>query len=334
MSNNGWLELSVKAESEAVEAITELFSRYGYNQGVVIEEAIKPGPDGGAEIDYTAPVTIRTYLPVSTEAEPEQAENIQRLREGLYYLGRMLHIEDLQVEAKREEDWANAWKEFYQVHRLGKRTVIKPPWQAYEPEPDDIIIEIDPGMAFGTGLHPTTRLCLLLLEEILPPLASANIKAVDVGTGSGILAIAAAKLGAGLVVGVDTDQVAVRAAAENVERNNLSDKIILARGSLAVEAGGTANGGFYSFPEEDQQTPPELAQNLPCRLVIANIIARVLIFLAPHFAGALEQGGMLVSSGIISEKADEVVAAFEAAGLKVEERRQEGDWIALLAKKL
>jgi ribosomal protein L11 methyltransferase len=246
----------------------------------------------------------------------------------------MLRIEDLQVETRQEEDWANAWKEFYQVHRLGKRTVIKPPWQAYEPEPDDIIIEIDPGMAFGTGLHPTTRLCLLFLEDILPPLAHENIKAVDVGTGSGILAIAAAKLGAGLVVGVDTDQVAVQAAAENVARNNLSDKIILARGSLAVELGGTANGGFYSFPEEDQQTPPELAQHLPFRLVIANIIARVLIFLAPHFAGALEQGGMLVSSGIISEKADEVTAAFEAAGLKVEERRQEGDWVALLAKKL
>jgi len=335
---NYWLELAVKAEPEAVEPITELFSRYGYNQGVVIEEAVTPGPDGGVEIDFTAPVTIRTYLPVTPEAEPDREsdglsrdERIQKLREGLWHLGRMLHIEDLEVSQKREEDWANAWKEYYQVHRVGRRTVIKPPWQDYEPLPDDIVVEIDPGMAFGTGLHPTTRLCLLFLEETLSQ--NQKIKALDIGTGSGILAIAAARLGAETVVGVDTDPVAIRAAAENVERNGLTGQVILATGSLAVEQGGTIHGGFYSFPEEAQQTPPELSEYLPYNLIIANIIARILIFLAPAMALALTPGGGIIASGIISEKVAGVIEAFEAAGLKIVEQRNEGDWVALYARK-
>jgi ribosomal protein L11 methyltransferase len=329
---NSWLELAVEAEAEAVEAITELFSRYGYNQGVVIEEPVKPGPDGGAEIDPQGPVTVRTYLSLSPESRPEQEEQIQKLREGLYYLGRMLRIGDLQVAERREEDWANAWKEFYQVHRLGARTVIKPPWQEYVPAPADIVIEIDPGMAFGTGLHPTTRLCLLLMEEALPEMLAQQdeIKALDVGTGSGILAIAAAKLGAGLTVAVDTDPVAVQAAAENVSRNSLNDKIMVAAGSLSVIK---SEGSFYSFPEENQRTPPELAQHLPYDVVIANIIARVLEALAPAFNNALKPGGQLIASGIISEKAAEVEQAFQEAGLELLDKRQEGDWVALRAKK-
>jgi ribosomal protein L11 methyltransferase len=321
-ASQSWLELSVKAEPEAVEAITELFARYGYNQGVVIEEAVEPGPDGGALRDATAPVVVRTYIPADNKAKA----GIEKLREGLFYLGKLRHIEELQVSERREEDWANAWKEFYQVHRVGRRTVIKPPWQEYAALPDDIVVEIDPGMAFGTGLHPTTRLCLQLMEDQLDP--AWHKKALDLGTGSGILAIAAAKLGIPYILGLDTDAVAIRAARENVERNGLSDKVQMETGSLAVEKNESGEGGFYAFAEEDQRPPEVLAGLLPFDAIIANIIARVLIALAEPMAAALRPGGLLITSGIIAERADEVAAALEQAGLELVERREENDWVA------
>lgn len=314
-----WLELSVLAESEAVEAITELFGKYGYNQGVVIEEAVRPGPDGGAEIDPQALVTVRTYIADT----PEARGGLSKLEEGLFYLGKLRRIEPLQVAERREEDWANAWKEFYQVHRVGRRTVIKPPWQEYDRQPDDLVVEIDPGMAFGTGLHPTTRLCLQLMEDHLNP--AEHQKVLDLGTGSGILAIAAGRMGIPYILGLDTDEVAIRAARQNVSLNGLDSQIEMATGSLAVEKG---EGGFYSFPEEAQRPPEDLAAKLPFDAVIANIIARILIALAEPMAQALRPGGLLITSGIIGEKADEVAAALEKAGLELVEKREESDWVA------
>jgi ribosomal protein L11 methyltransferase len=329
----GWLELAVVAEREAVEPVTELFVRYGYNQGVVIEEQVTPGKDGGAEIDPTAPVVIRTYVPVTLTVEEtyEDPPNLQPLREGLYFLGRMLHIEDLKVELRHEEDWANAWKEFYQVHRIGKRTVIKPPWQEYETVEHDVVIEIDPGMAFGTGLHPTTRLCLLALEEYLEHVENNTV--LDLGTGSGILALAAAKLGAAQVIAVDTDAVAVRSAQENVERNGLEAKISTALGSLAIEKTATVEGEFYAFSEEDQRTPPELSAALPFDVIVANIIARIISALAGAMYAALKPQGILICSGIIEERTKETLVALQSAGFLLLERKQEGDWVVLVLKK-
>lgn len=314
-----WLELSVLAETEAVEAITELFGKYGYNQGVVIEEAVEPGPDGGAVIDPQALVTVRTYIP----ATPEARAGVNKLEEGLYYLGKLRRIEPLKVAEIHEEDWANAWKEFYQVHRVGRRTVIKPPWQEYERQPDDLVVEIDPGMAFGTGLHPTTRLCLQLMEDQLDP--TTHQKVLDLGTGSGILAIAAARLEIPYILGLDTDEVAIRAARQNVTLNGLDSQIEMETGSLAVEKGA---GGFYSFSEEAQRPPDVLASKFPFDAVIANIIARILIALAEPMAQALRPGGLLITSGIIGERADDVAAALEEVGLELVERREESDWVA------
>lgn len=340
----------MEAEPEAVEAITELFARYGYNQGVVIEEQVQPEPDGGAVIDPTAQVKIRTYLPLEPEtdlqtltekaeeedASPEAAslgqhERIQKLREGLYYLGMMRKIGPLEVAERQEEDWANAWKEFYQVHRVGRRSVIKPPWQPYEAAPDDLVIEIDPGMAFGTGLHPTTRLCLILLEDHLNP--AQHKKVLDLGTGSGILAIAAAKLNAPQVIGVDTDPVATRAAQENIERNGLKDHVVIETGSLAVEAGSKAEGGFYSFSEEAQKQPPALTAALPFDAVIANIIARIIVALSESLGRSLRPGGLLITSGIIAERAVEVEESLAAAGFELVEHREESDWVAFAHRK-
>jgi ribosomal protein L11 methyltransferase len=321
-ATESWLELSVLAEPEAVEAITELFGRYGYNQGVVIEEAVLPGPDGGAVVDSQALVTVRTYIPAS----PEARAGLTKLEEGLFYLGRLRRIEPLQVSERREEDWANAWKEFYQVHRVGRRTVIKPPWQEYAAQPDDLVVEIDPGMAFGTGLHPTTRLCLQLMENRLDP--QVHRKVLDLGTGSGILAIAAGKLGIPYILGLDTDEVAIRAARQNVALNKLEDRLEMETGSLAIEKNESGSGGFYSFPEEAQKPPPALAAKLPFDAVIANIIARILIALAEPMALALRPGGLLITSGIIGEKAAEVAEALDQAGLELVERREESDWVA------
>lgn len=211
---------------------------------------------------------------------------------------------------------------------MGRRTLIKPPWQEYAPLPDDIVVEIDPGMAFGTGLHPTTRLCLQLLEDHVDP--AVHHKALDLGTGSGILAIAAAKLGLPYILGVDTDEVAVRAARENVARNGLSERVKMETGSLAVEVNAPVDGGFYAFSDDAQQPPPELLAALPFDLVIANIIARVLSALAPAMASALRPRGLLITSGIIGERAAEVDSALQAAGLTLVEKREESDWVAFV----
>jgi len=148
---------------------------------------------------------------------------------------------------------------------------------------------------------------------------------LDLGTGSGILAIAAGRMGIPYILGLDTDEVAIRAARQNVTLNGLDDQIEMATGSLAVEKG---EGGFYSFPEEAQRPPEDLAAKLPFDAVIANIIARILIALAEPMAQALRPGGLLITSGIIGEKADEVAAALEKAGLELVEKREESDWVA------
>src|SRR5881275_37291 len=216
-----WLELSVEVDPEAVEPVSELFARLGYNSGVVVEQAapdVQAEQDSWDELQYmemdpNRPISVRTYLPVEKGTQ-EKRENIEQ---ALWHLGRMRPVGELHVRECKEEDWANAWKAFYGIQRLGKHIVIKPSWLDYTTKEGDTVLDLDPGMAFGTGLHPTTRLCLVALEEHMRP----GARALDLGTGSGILAIAAAKLGGpdAHVVALDTDGVAVEAALQNVERN-------------------------------------------------------------------------------------------------------------------
>ena len=365
MADTRWLEISVRAEAEAVESLSELFAQYGYNGGVVIEEPIRPDGEGGYLLDSAALVVVRTYMPVLDEAAapPDEqdvpddsrtltsTERIEKLRTGAWYLGRLRRVESVEVVEKAEADWANAWKEHYQAHRIGNRTVIKPPWQEFTPNGDEVVVEIDPGMAFGTGLHPTTRLCLLMIEERVPALLKAQPTPhlLDLGTGSGILAIAAAKIiraevlhhvdtpfPQGIVqVAVDSDPVAVAAARENIARNGLADEVLVAAGSLAVEpprAEGES-GGFYSFAADAQTRPQSVADALPFDLILANLISRIFVGIAPDLAAALKPGGELIASGILAERADEVKEALAAAGLSVVRQEREGDWVALLARK-
>jgi ribosomal protein L11 methyltransferase len=290
-----WLELSTQAEAEAVEAIAELFQRYG--QGVAIEEPVVALPDETYHVDYTRPVTITTYLPLDDSAPARRA----RLEEGLHWLGRLRPIAPLQVREIAEADWENAWKRHFHVRHVGRRLVIVPSWRAYTPQPGEVILQLDPGMAFGTGVHPTTRLCLRLLERWLPP-ASAVL---DLGTGSGILALAAAKLGAARVLAYDLDPTAVRVASENVARNAVADRV-----SVAL-------GGIERVPAHERFA-----------LALANINLRVLREVLPDLAARLAPGGAAILSGVLREHEAALREAVAAAGLAWRQCRRERDWLA------
>lgn len=298
----GWLELAVQADTEAVEAVAELFARYGYQGGVAIEEAYTQENDGeNLRVDTTAPVTVRTYIPDGDGAQ----ETVDTLRRAMWHLSQMRYVGDLAVSPREEEDWANAWREHFHVHRVGGSLVIRPTWRPYVPEPGDHVISLDPGMAFGTGLHPSTQLCLVAAEDLV----QTGNRLLDVGTGSGILAIAAMHLGAGHVLGLDVEEVAVEAARANGEANGFGrDRYPLIVGSLGPdEHYGTFDGIF------------------------ANIIARIIVALAPHLYESLRPGGWLVASGIIVEREEEVRDALTAAGFTGITRGQMADWVALRA---
>jgi len=299
-----WLELAVECDTEAVEPVAELFAQHGYNEGVVIEEPYTQEGDGdNLALDHTRPVTVRTFLN-AMDARPEQ---IEAIRQALWHLGMMRSVGDLVITERQEEDWANAWKAHYSVHRIGNRTTVKAPWHEYAAQPGEMVIELDPGQAFGTGLHPTTRLCLVALEEQLRP----GMTVLDVGTGSGILAIAAAMHGAAAVDAVDVEPVAVRSTVENAARNAVSDRVRAAEGSVG--------------PDEPFTGPYDL--------VLANIIARILIDLRDGLVEATKPGGTLILSGIIEGREADVREAFGAAGMTLADRAQMEDWVALVYRK-
>ncbi len=253
------------------------------------------------------------YLPI---LDPEAVRgSVARAERDLGHLQAfgLRPIGDLSARVVYEEDWANAWKAHFPVLRVGRRIVIRPTWRRHRREPDDIVLALDPGMAFGTGLHPTTRLCLAALESLADRglLASGATdggpaRVLDVGSGSGILSIAAAKLGAREVLAVDVDPIAVDASAANARRNRLA-RVIRSREGSAPSGEG------------------------PFDLVLANLIASLLITLADGLVRDLRPGGTLLASGIFENREADVVAAFEAHGLVVAHRWTEGDWVALEA---
>jgi ribosomal protein L11 methyltransferase len=299
-----WLELAVTCDGEAVEPVSELFAAHGFNQGVAIEEAFTQDPDGdNFAVDPTRPVVVRTFL----HAADVTPGTIDEIRRALWHLGRLRSIGDLVVTEREEEDWANAWKAQYSVHRVGRRVLVKAPWHDYQPAPDEIVVELDPGMAFGTGLHPSTQLAMMAIEDELEP----GARVLDVGTGSGVLATAAALLGASAVDGVDIEPVAVRSARDNAERNGVAEIVRIEQGSVGD---GEPFLGAYD-------------------LVVANIIARILIELAPSLAKAVRPGGTLVLGGIIDVKEDTVRDAFDDVGLTLVRREESEDWVSLVYRK-
>lgn len=312
-----WLEMSVRAAPETVEAISELMSR-NVSGGVAIEEPYDLLDDGQVHVPVPgAQVTIRAYVPDDAEG----VESRQRIEEGLWHLRQVMpnSIGELEVRRLAEEDWANAWKEYYHVLHLGRRTVIKPSWLDYTPQAGEVVVELDPGMAFGTGLHPTTRNCLMALEDALHP----GDTMLDVGTGSGILATAAVKLGASKVLALDISTVAVEAARENAARNGASD-VVEVRLATLEGAGGEP---FAPLPDHLDTLGEEIGV---FDVVVANIIARVIAQLAPALVRAVRPGGTLIASGIIAERRAEAEEPLREAGLQDLHDIVEGDWVTLI----
>ena len=312
------IELSVAVDSEAAEAVSELFNRYnggGYEEDSEAGEA----SGGGAVIEATGfDDDDQTFdgahrFVVKTFIKPgERGEEIRRqIEEGLWRLSLIYPVPATpEVRTVREEDWAHAWKKFYKPLRVGQHVVLKPSWEEFASQPDDIIIELDPGMAFGTGLHPTTRLCIAALEEVVQK----GDTVLDVGTGSGVLAIVAAKLGATEILATDIDPIAVQVANENAVINGLTPGELLEIRQASIPADKTAH----------------------FRVIVANILAEVLAGLFDGkygntpLAEPLVKGGMMVLSGIIEDKADIVIEAATRHGLRLTGRKQENDWVALI----
>ena len=294
MSTQSWLEISVQVDGEAAEAVSEVFNRYGRG-GAVVERLLSNGPGAHDDVDV---LTVKTYVPADDGALK------RRIEEALWHMGQLYPIPEPAFRTLSDADWAEAWKAHYAVLHVGKRTVIVPQWQSYDSRDDQVVITLDPGMAFGTGTHPTTRLCLEALEEAIVP----GMRVLDLGTGSGILAIAAAKQGAATVHAVDVDQIAVNSARENVLANGVG-------GTVRVEAGSLERAvGRYD-------------------LVTVNILAAVICALVDGgLADVLGPGGTVIASGIIDEQEAQVRAKFAQVGIDVVKRLAERDWVALVGR--
>lgn len=311
-----WLEVSLTLDGELAEAVADVLAPYA-RQGVSIEStaiASDPNDEGRA----VGPLRVRAYLDATDAAALEAAR--QDLERDLFYLNMIQPLPAPQYTMVADADWAELWKAHYQPIRAGKRLVIVPAWLQPPLEPNDVAVLIDPGMAFGTGTHPTTQLCLALIEDHLQPGAAA----LDLGCGSGILAIACAKLGARSVLAVDVDEESIRAARANAAANGVSEKIETRLGSLAAAlAQPVANGPALDAPAQFQ---------LAAANILAVVIAKLLAG-TPSLGDSLIPGGTLIVSGILAEQTGKVVAALNRARLDVIEKRQRGDWIALAARR-
>lgn len=297
-----WLELSLEVEPELVETVQDLFLRFG-GSGTAFDQPILPNHDPESyTIDSARPVIVRTYLPCDETLERKRAE----IARGVALLNLIRPFPALGERVVDEEEWKDAWKPFFPVIRIGKRLVVKPSWRGHTPQADDIVIELDPGMAFGTGLHPSTRLCMEALEAKCAPGATV----LDLGTGSGILALAAAGLGAARVLAVDTDSTAVEVAAANVKANQREAVVTVLQGGLPL---------------------PTPWDRTIFDLVAANINADTLVRLAPVLRQAVAPRGTLIGGGILTERLAEVTQALHAAGFRVLDRLTEADWEAVVA---
>jgi ribosomal protein L11 methyltransferase len=296
-----WLEFTLLVPAADVEAAAEVLRRHCPG-GVSIEEPILPtdGEEGWA-LDRRRPATVRAYLPRQDDLAPRR----RALRRELAALGLS---STLRVRWRREEEWAEAWKRFFGVERVGRRLVVCLTWIEYAPRAEDVVIRLDPGMAFGTGQHPTTRLCLEALESRLRP----GQVMLDLGTGSGILAIAGALLGAARVIALDVDPVAVGVARQNVAVNGVEGHVQVVEGSLGA-ALALSDAGAPRFD-----------------IVLANISTAGITEMAPALARALVRGGTLIASGIGDGSVEVCRGALKRAGLRVLDQANREGWCALI----
>ena len=307
-----WCEVSIQTTHEATELISEIFTDLGAS-GVVIEdpELINDYITSG-KWDYTdipiatetEVVTVKAYLPVNGELEGrlQTFNNEVRLlgERGVSTVPGIISTNELE-----DEDWSDTWKKYFHTEKPGDRIVIKPTWEKYTAKDNEIVVELDPGAAFGTGTHATTSMCIKALEQLVQP----GMKVFDIGTGSGILSIIAAQLGAASIQAVDYDDSVLKIVQENIEQNHVEDKISVGQSDLMKNVQGKAN------------------------LVIANIVADIIIRLFDQLDDHLEEDGTLLTSGIIEDRIDDVINAAAAHGYGVVKRNESKGWACITFKK-
>ena len=310
-----WLEVTVRTNTAGADLISELLISAGA-KGTSIEDRFDAfsEPTDATQWDLIDPSVIEqmdedTLVHAYFPAETTSRETIESLRARLAaltpeWLGFDAGKRELEIANVREEDWAENWKKYYKPFRVGRHLVVRPVWEKYEPQAGDKIISIDPGMAFGNGTHETTSMCLGLVEDYIKP----GDTVLDVGTGSGILAIASVLMGAQSALGVDLDPVAVRVANENIERNGLSDRVHAQVGDLVKGIDTQAD------------------------VVFANIIADAVIMLSRAVRAHMKPGGVFICSGIILEREQDVLDALSEAGFTVDRIEHRGEWSAIAAR--
>ena len=305
-----WLEVSLTVDGELAESIADVFARFAPN-GVMTEQGVKynDAEDAGTP---TGPITVRAYLEVNDQLEDTR----QKLEEALFYLEMIRPLPAPVYKQIADQNWMEAWKQYYKPILIGERLLILPAWME-SPAPERIAIKIDPGMAFGTGTHPTTQLCLELMEKAFEEKGRMKesflfpLSCIDVGCGSGILSIAALKLGATKVLGLDIDSESIVNSRENADTNGVGDELILGVGSVQE---------ILDRKFEFKKAP----------LVVANILAPVIIRLFDAgMADLIEENGSIILSGILQEQEQNVIEAGQAKGLRMNEHCQMGDWVAL-----
>lgn len=307
-----WTEICIKTTEEAADAISEMLSSIG-SGGVVIEDPneIRRQIESPGSLDYAdqdfmdslgTEVIVKAYF--NEEYSPEELSSL--IIEKLKFISRFLNVGRGYAGFTKvdDEDWSTAWKKYYKPFNISDSVVIKPSWEEYESKDGEIVIEMDPGMAFGTGTHETTRLCSQLLEKYVKK----GDRVIDVGCGTGILSIIAVKLGASLSTAVDIDEVAVRVTKENCSINNVSDRISVQKGVLS-----------------------DLKKE-PADIVVANIIADVIVDISSAITSYLKPKGILLTSGIIKERKDDVIAAYKQLKFELISGSEMGEWVAIAFK--
>ncbi len=306
-----WTEITVKIAPEAVEMASGVLYATGVGGVSITDSSLLEESERLTsawdvldddvrekyEVEYA---TLKAYYPPETDIE----ETLKTIEDGIKSLDGLTDVSGLEISYKEvhEQDWENEWKKYYKPVPVGNRIIIKPQWEEIDDESRDVVIELDPGMAFGTGTHETTRMCLALLEEYVTPESTL----LDIGTGSGILSVGAAKLGCGKIVASDIDSVAVKVAKENAELNGVADKIDIRCCDLT-----TGISGKYS-------------------IVVANIIADAVIMLSESAANFMADDGVYITSGIIEHRIDDVKEALTKYGFKIDRILREGEWAAIV----
>lgn len=304
-----WIEITISTNTEGADIVSEALLRQGAVGTQIIDRADVPDPSKPNGFWELIDPKMIDEMPedVQVKAWFESVEALRGLENCLKALPELTGMDlgtlAVSQQGVQEQDWSECWKQYYKPFRAGQHLVIKPSWENWNAAPGDLIIELDPGMAFGTGTHETTAMCVEMIEKHYH-----GGKVLDVGTGSGILAIAAARLGADSVLGVDIDPMAVRVAQENVEKNGLSREIDIRQGDLVAGL-----------------------DNVQCEFAVANILADVIVLLAAPLKAHLTANATFVCSGILKEREQDVVDVLTRNGYQLFDRMQKGDWVALAA---